>query len=90
MVLYPPNRRGSGVPLLGSEQLAAVAALIQPTFLYSELGRAGFFAPGSCSVSSSRFLVFLLLLQRKKLNHLQLLVMDNLLSMLRVGSPEPN
>lgn len=57
--------------------LAGVGALIQLTFLYSELGRAGFFTPGSCSVSSSRFLVFLLLLQRKKLNHLQLLAIDS-------------
>lgn len=72
------------------EPLAGVAAVIQPTFLDPELGRARFFPPGSCSVSSSRFLVFLLLLQGEKLNHLQLLVIDYLLCMLRVGSPEPN
>lgn len=51
---------------------AGNSRLTEPTFLYSELGRTGFLAPGSGSVSSSRFLVFLLLFQGKELNHLQL------------------
>lgn len=50
---------------------AAGLELNLPTFLYSELGRAGFLPPGSGSVSSSRFLVFLLLLQGEQLNHLR-------------------
>ena len=50
---------------------SAPGSVTQPTFLYSELGRAGFLPPGSGSVSSSRFLVFLLLLQGEKLDHLQ-------------------